>query len=336
MMRSFRMGLALALIPLSGGTLAAPPMAASEAPIANLQAEVTRLTEQAGGKVGVAAWRLDGTGPKLLVNADDIYPLASTFKVAVASRILQRVDKGELTLDQMIAVKPDKLVPSEVLADRFIHPGLSMSVYNLMELMLTQSDNSATDVLTELAGGPAVVTAWLRSQGITGQRIDRDTHGLLRDFYGLPEGPSMDIFAAAPDKASFGVRGSQPNPAFDDDPRDQTTPAAMAELLTRIFTGKALSPASTKVITGIMERCRTSPTRLKGILPAHTVVAHKTGTIGGTANDVGVITLPGNAGQVVIAVYVKKSRFTPAERDRTIAEIARATYDYFLMTSPAK
>jgi beta-lactamase class A len=110
----------------------------------------------------------------------------------------------------------------------------------------------------------------------------------------------------------------------------------MADLLTRIFNGKALSPESTRVIIGIMERCRTSPGRLKGILPRGTLVAHKTGTIGGTANDVGVMTLPGKAGQIVIAVYVKKSMAPTTDRDRTIAEIARAAYDYFLVTSPAR
>jgi beta-lactamase class A len=337
-MRSFRNGFALALA--SAACMSASPGVATpatiEAPVASLQAEVARLAKQANGGVGVAAWRLDGTGPKLLLNPEDTFPLASTFKVAVASRILQRVDKGELKLDQMIEVNPEAMVPSEVLADRFIHPGVSLSVYNLLELMLTQSDNTATDVLTATAGGPAAVTAWLRAQGITGQRIDRDTHGLLRDFYGMPEGPSMEVFGAVTDRASLNAKGSQPNPSFDDDPRDQTTPVAMATLLTRVFSGKALSPDSTKVLIGIMERCRTSPGRLKGLLPRGTLVAHKTGTIGGTANDVGVITLPGNAGQVVIAVYIKKSMVPPAERDRTIAEISRATYDYFLMTSPAR
>jgi beta-lactamase class A len=338
-MRSVWNGLAIAV---AAHTLIASPAIAApsgiEVPIVSLQAEVTRLAQQANGVVGVAAWRLDGTGPKLLLNPEDTFPLASTFKVAVASRILQRIDKGEMKLDQMLDVKPDDMVPSEVLADRFIHPGVSLSVYNLLELMLTQSDNSATDVLTAAAGGPTAVTAWLREQGIAGQRIDRDTNGLLRDFYGLPAGPSMTVFGAVPekDKASIGAKGSMPNPAFDDDPRDQSTPTAMADLLTRIFNGKALSPESTRVIIGIMERCRTSPGRLKGILPRGTLVAHKTGTIGGTANDVGVMTLPGKAGQIVIAVYVKKSMAPTTDRDRTIAEIARAAYDYFLVTSPAR
>jgi beta-lactamase class A len=79
-----------------------------------------------------------------------------------------------------------------------------------------------------------------------------------------------------------------------------------------------------------MERCRTGEARLKGILPAETIVAHKTGTIGEITNDVGIITLPGDAGHIAIAVLVKSSEKEVPERERVIAQIARAVYDFFL------
>jgi beta-lactamase class A len=302
---------------------------------AALDAQVARLARNSGGVVGVAAWRLDGTGPKLLLNADQAFPMASTFKVAVAARILERVDKGELTLAKMLTVRPEHFVPSDVIADRFIHPGVALSVHNLLELMLTQSDNSATDVLTEAAGGPAAVTDWLRRQGVSGQRIDRDTNGLLRFFYGLSnEGTPIEAFeAASKTRPDLLAKSDKADPAFDDDPRDSSTPVAMADLLTRLFNGKALTPASTKVLTDIMARCRTGADRLSGRLPPNTPVAHKTGTIGGTVNDVGVITLP-DGGRLVIAAFVKKSTAPYAARERAIAEIARTAFDYFLTAAP--
>ena len=79
-----------------------------------------------------------------------------------------------------------------------------------------------------------------------------------------------------------------------------------------------------------MERCRTGAGRLRGLLPPDTLVAHKTGTIGGTVNDVGVMTLPQNAGQVVIAVFIKGSDASEAVREKTIAQIGRAVRDYYL------
>ncbi len=326
---------ALLLASMAGGDLA---FAAPPAPIAApLQAEAARLARTAGGPMGVAAWRLDGTGAHLLLNADQAFPMASTFKVAVAGRVMERVDKGELTLDRMIDVKPEMMVPSEVLADRFIHPGVSLSLYNLLELMLTQSDNTATDVLTAMAGGPAAVTDWVRRQGITGLRVDRDTNGLLHAFYSLPPGPLGTQFdAMTPEQQQRLVAQMWlPLPAFDHDPQDTTTPAAMATLLTRIFSGEAVSPASTKIIVDIMSRCRTGEHRLRDKLPPDTPVAHKTGSIGGSTNDVGVITLP-DGEKVVIAAYVKESAAPVAARERAIAEVARAIYDYFLMTRTIK
>jgi len=69
-------------------------------------------------------------------------------------------------------------------------------------------------------------------------------------------------------------------------------------------------------------------------MPADTKVAHKTGTIGGTVNDVGVITLPGDGGQVVVAVYIKASDAPYEQRERTIAEIGRSVRDYYLHRGP--
>jgi beta-lactamase class A len=217
-----------------------------------------------------------------------------------------------------------------------IHSGVNLSIHNLLELMLTRSDNTATDVLTSAAGGPAAVTAWVRGQGITGLRVDRDTAAILRDFFGLPAGTFSEALATAR-KADpkLEERGNHPNAAFDKDTRDSSTPNAMAELLSKIFTGHALSSATTKEIIGIMERCHTGNDRLRGRLPATTTVPDKTGTLGGSVNDVGVITLPDGKGQVVCAVFIKKSELPFADREKVIADIARAVYDYFLFASEA-
>lgn len=307
--------------------------AVAAAPV--LEAEIARLSASAGGKVGVAAWKLDGKGERVLVNGGERFPMASTFKVAVAGAILADVDAGKLRLDQLVVVEPGEVVPSDGIADVALHPGVSMSVHNLLELMLTRSDNTATDVLTRVAGGPQAVTAWVRKQGVEGQRIDRDTAHLIRDFYGLPAGPLKQAFEAAAKKdPKIEERSLQPNAAFDKDVRDTSTPEAMGQLLTRIFAGKALSATSTQVIIDIMQRCRTGVARLRGRLPEDTVVADKTGTIGGTVNDVGMITLPDGKGQIVIAVFIKESDKSMEQRERVIAEIARSVRDYYLF-SPA-
>ena len=298
---------------------------------AALEADIERIAKPIGGVTGVAAFRLDGKGQPISVHGDEAFPLASSFKIAVAGTVLSQVDAGALRLEQMVEVDPDRHVASEVIADRFIHPGVSLSVQNLMELMLTQSDNTATDVLMELAGGPAAITAWVRKQGVDDFRVDRDTAGILRDFFGLPQGPFNEVLmAAAKADPSLLGKASQPNPAYDDDPRDTATPLGAARLLERIFSGKALSPASTDILVETMKRCRTGNDRIRGRLPVGTVVADKTGTAGGSVNDIGVIWLPGDAGQLALAVFIKKSAVPFAERERVIAEIARSVRDYYL------
>lgn len=312
---------------------AAPAAAASAidaAQFAALGREIDRLERESGATLGVAAGWL-GAAPAIVHRGDEPFPMASTFKVAVAGAVLSRADAGTERLDRMIAIDAPRYVESDIIAARLIHPGVQLSVHNLLELMLTESDNTATDVLVEIAGGAAEVTKWLRAQGVTGQRVDRDTAGLLRDFFGLGPEPFPDALAAAVAKnPALEQIGDKPNPAFDDDIRDTSTPLAMAALLDRIQSGRALSAASTKVIVDIMTRCRTGAGRLKGLLPAGTVVAHKTGTIGGTVNDVGVVTLPGGR-RYVIAVFIKKSARPIAERERTIAEVSRTIRDAMLV-----
>jgi beta-lactamase class A len=297
-------------------------------------ADILELAKEglgSGGSVGVAAWRLDGKGPTLLVNTDDTFPMASTFKVAVAGAVLKLVDERRLDLGHMIPIDLDRMVYSEVIADRFIHPGISLSVYNLLELMLTQSDNTAADYMVAAAGGPDAVTAWVRTQNVRDLRVNGDTDALLRRFFRLGQGTFAEaVSAKAKDDPSFQADAYKPNADFDDDPRDSSTPRAMAQLLTRIFNGQALSAESTRIMTEMMARCRTGTKRLRGRMPLNSPVADKTGTIGGSVNDVGVITLPHDAGQVAIAVFIKKSDAPEEVREQAIAEIGRAVRDYYL------
>jgi beta-lactamase class A len=231
--------------------------------------------------------------------------MASTFKVPIAVQLLARVDRGEVRLDQMIEIQASDLHPgSGTLTDLFNRPGLALSVRNLLELMMLISDNSATDVLLRLAGGPEAVTASLRSRGITGIDVSRPTNILIADWL-------------------------KARNEFDADPRDTSTPDAMADLFVRIHRKEGLKPESAELLLDIMRRCRTGEARLKGMLPRNTEVAHKTGTIGGSANDVGIMSLP-DGGRVAIAVFVKSSSKDVAARERSIAEIARAVHDFFL------
>ena len=297
---------------------------------ASLAAQIRRLSASAGGIVGVAAAHLPAGG-RFEQNGDEPFPMASTFKIAVAGTVLRRVDDGLLSLDDMIDIESEIRVGSDGIDAMLPYPGVSVSVRNLLEVALTQSDNTATDVLMETVGGAPVITAWLRSVGVTEQRVDRNTASLIRGFFGLPAERALHQPQRSADELfDPGSQADLPNALYDDDVRDTSTPNAMLTLLSAINGGAALSESTTKLLIGIMTRCATGDRRLPGRLPPQTVVAHKTGTIGGTVNDVGIIFLP-DASQVAIAVFVKKSAQLPALRERAIAEIARTIYDAYLL-----
>ncbi len=304
-----------------------------------VKAEVQRLSTHSGGVLGVTAIHVE-SGLTFSQNGTIAFPMASSYKVPIAIQLLTRIDSGHLSLDDMIEIKREDMHPgSGMISERFnwpadVRPGLALSVRSLMELMLLISDNSATDVCLRLAGGSGRVNACMKRLGITGIRVDRPTSFLIADYVGVqwPQGKpwlnstfdSLAVKIKPEEEKMYALK-------FDADPRDTSTPDAMANLLLQLYTKPILREPSRLLLLDIMKRCETGLTRLKGALPPNTEVAHKTGTIGMTTNDVGIITLPGNAGHLVVAAFVKSSTKEIPERERAIAEVTRVLYDYAIL-----
>ncbi|MEE8583593.1 MAG: class A beta-lactamase [Acidobacteriota bacterium] len=328
-----------AFVPLLIPAHASQPAAQADSQhLTRVQREIDRLEALSGGKAGVAAIHLE-SGRTVYFGADDPYPMASTYKVPIAVQLLHRVDQGQIRLGQMITLKPGDLHPGSGTISRLLNdPGVSLSLANLLELMLIISDNSATDLVLKAAGGPQAVTNRLRELEVDGIRVDRPTLNLIADWAGikLPDGEwnpdgFADLYREVPE-----LRREAASITFNGDPRDTSTPRGMTRLLEKIWRGQALSPDSTRLLLDIMRRCETGENRLKGLLPPFVEVAHKTGTIGGTSNDVGIITLPDGAGHVAVSIFIKESERDVAQREKAIAHISRAVYDFFLLQPDAE
>jgi beta-lactamase class A len=303
-------------------------------------AEIGRIGAAARGTVGIAALHLE-TGRRIAHNAGAFFPMASTVKVAVAAKILDSVDKGQIKITARIPVKPSELTPEGPLGEIRWRPGLSFTVADLLELMITRSDNTSTDVLYRVAGGPAAVHAYLQAIGLNEIYPARYMRELLRDVLSIPTPASSTTSLAdqfrrmSPKQASARrAKAYRTNSAYDADPRDQATPTAMLGLLCRIWLEDGVSGSVRSTLNPMMMSCKTGVKRIRGRLPIGTVVADKTGTLAGTVNDVGFITLPDGKGHIAIVVFVKGSEAPYATRETVIADIARLVYDDFLDSSP--
>ncbi|MEA2338790.1 MAG: beta-lactamase class [Thermoanaerobaculia bacterium] len=246
------------------------------------------------------------SGRTLSQNGSDHFPMASVFKFPVALVVLQRVDAGEFKLDDAITIQPAQFSRGHSpLRDSANGKPVTVTVRRLVELMVVESDNTAVDYFIRRLGGSAITA---RGHGVGGQgvRVDR---------------PENDIAVAI---QTHGIA------AYVRDVRDTATPDGMASLLVSFAKRKdGLTPASHDLLLQFMTKSH-NPVRLASALPPGAVVAHKTGTMPGVFNDVGIITTADGKHHIAIAVFTKKT----SEQNEDVAlkvvgQIAREVYDQF-------
>lgn len=247
------------------------------------------LEAASGGRLGIAVLQADGRieGHRL----DERFPMCSTFKWMAAAHVLQRVDQGVERLDRRIAYGPEKLSAySPITKD---HVGAGMTLGELCQATVSHSDNAAGNLILETYGGPEGFTRFARGIGDTVTRLDRWEPAL--------------------------------NEAKPGDPRDTTSPRAMAKSMQAAVFGSILSPASRERLAGWLEGTVTNRTRLRADLPPGWRMGSKTGAGDrGTTNDVGIFWPPGGRPPFVVAAYLTNSARSEAVRYGTIAKVARA------------
>jgi beta-lactamase class A len=213
-------------------------------------------------------------------------------------------------LSDEITIEPSEFAPNHSPTRvRANGKAVTLTAREVLEATVRESDNTAADALLRLAGGPAAVTRTLSSAGVTGIDISRTKKQLGADL----ERPG----------------GAE---ALVTDGRDTTTPAAMLALLERFYSRKlGLSAESHELLVHLMTTTETGQRRIQAGAPAGSAVTHKTGTLPGTVNDVGVITSPNGKDHVLIAVFTKGGRAsTLSQRERAVASITRAIYRDFI------
>jgi beta-lactamase class A len=305
--------------------------------IERLKYQIEAITRGVEGEFGVAAKHIE-TGEEIFINGDIYFPMASVFKVPVFVEVMAQIKEGLFTLEDEVPIqKTDQHMGSGYLND-LDAPGITLSIRNLINLMMMISDNSATDILLTKVGADNV-NSRLRSFGLEKITVDRTCQHLIMDAIGM----DYEKYKGLPlDEVIQGYRQeSKTNPEaferatteFSQVIKDQSSPKAMNKLLELIFNKEILDEESCEFIIEVMLKCQTGKRRLKGDLPQYVRIAHKTGTIGGTVNNVGIIYLPDDLGHVAITVFTKETKEETTEIEDIIAQISRFVYDYFYFTT---
>jgi beta-lactamase class A len=286
--RQFALGGGCAL--LSG--LTGRSEAASAATIASepLGRELARLEGELEGRLGVAI--LDtATGERASHRGEERFPMCSTFKALACGAVLQRVDAGHEDLHRRIRFEAEDVVTYSPVTKAHAG-GEGMTLAEICEAGLTQSDNTAANLILASLGGPAQVTAFARRIGDGVTRLDRTETSL--------------------------------NEATPGDPRDTTTPDAMAADLKALLLGDVLSQPSREQLTAWLLANRTGDAKLRAGVPKDWRVGDKTGGGGfGTTNDIAILWPPGRK-PLIACVYITQTKASFDACNATIASVGRA------------
>lgn len=275
--------------------------AARQAPDAELERQFAEIAKAAGGKVGVSAFVIE-TGQNASLNGGERFAMQSVYKLPIAMTVMKQVDAGKFKADQEVEIKTGDFVSkgqASALRDQFPQ-GKKLPLYEVVAYSISKSDGTASDVLLNMAGGPAEVQKYVNEIGITDMSIKNTEKEFAKDW----------------------------QVQYD----NYSTPNAAVALLTELKSGASMDRERFKLVMDFMNEADTGPNRLRGMLPESAYVAHKTGTGGArngitsATNDVGIINLP-NGNYLLIAVFVSDSPADMATREGVIAKMAKAVWD---------
>jgi beta-lactamase class A len=241
------------------------------------------------GVVGV--WIKDLTsGEEMGFDAGRVFPAASSIKVAILLELYRQVGEGRYRLSDRHRVSAAERTPGSGVLLELGDGTVEMTLKDLATLMITVSDNTATNILIDRVGMDAV-NATLDHLGLGRTRLRRKMMALGEQ-----------------------ARGNE----------NVSTPEELGRLIEKIFRAEVLSAEACREILDILSRPKTG--QIRDLLPPEIKVAHKTGGISGVRNDVGVVLLEGRP--FIVSAMSNLVR-DEAEAQRAIAEVSRLAFDYF-------
>lgn len=257
-------------------------------PPTSIQAKLSALEAEFGGRLGVSAY-YTSSATRVQYREDERFPMCSTFKTMAVAAVLHKdlVSNGLLAKEIKYS-KKDVIDYSPITEKQ-----TTMTVGALCAATIEYSDNAAANLLMKELGGPHIVTSYARSIGDKEFRLDRWEPEL--------------------------------NAAVPGDPRDTTTPAAMEKSLYELIFGEAMGLEQRTQLSAWLKGNTTGDTRIRAGVPKGWIVGDKTGSCGnyGTANDIGIIWPPNGGAPIVLAVFHTQSDKDARSRSDVIAAVTR-------------
>lgn len=284
-------------------------------------ADLTSLAEGFPGALGVAAVHLE-TGEQVAYHPRRRLLTASTFKSILLVSVIERIDAGDLSLDDRIVfTRAKRVAGSGVL--KAMSSETEFSIGDLAVLMITISDNTASQMLFDVVGHDRL-RATIDRLGMTGTRIPLSPENMLLGIVGLDSSMGPGVFDLSVDRLlhrryDFDHRAYSPE-------GNVSTPADMCRLFQRIHTNEALSPEGTRTFLDVHKNQQLR-TVIPQLLPAGTVCAHKTGQFESVSCDVGIVYAAN--GPYAVAIMANEAGEDRAELNRALAAISRSVFDRF-------
>ncbi|HNS05577.1 MAG TPA: class A beta-lactamase-related serine hydrolase [Candidatus Saccharicenans sp.] len=251
--------------------------------------EIKSIDDQLDGLLGLAIKDLS-TGRTIFVNENEVFPQASSIKIAVLLEVFKQAEEGQLKLDEFINLTPEAKVGGGLILAYLGYPSLKMSIRDLAVLMVVLSDNTATNLLIDRVGMKNV-NSRLKSLGLNQTRLERKM---------------MDVKAAEEGRENI------------------STPYEMMTLLEKIYKGQLLSLSYRQEFFNILALPKDSP--LQQAAPEGVRVADKPGELEAVRCDSGLVFLKKHPYIICVMTTYLKSE---AEGNATIKQIGQAAFSYF-------
>lgn len=265
------------------------------------------------GKVGLSAKNLD-TGEQILVNEDQVFATASSAKIWMLVELFRQVEEEKVALANRIPLREEnRVLGLGILRD--LEPGVEFTLRDLATLMITVSDNTATNMLIDLLGIDNIRRT-MSDLGLKNSRLNN----------------KIDFDLIVPDARAFG----------------EASPADFATLMELIARHQILSPASCEAIIGIMGRNQHldfaprwlpyNPLAKELGFQQDIVVANKPGAVTGVRTDVLLVRQPSVSYVAAIMTAGCRDERWNADNEGSllIAGISRLVFDYFTGQSTRK